>query len=57
MRRSPFSGDNQEVGSKHPTLWEAGEEPQVMGAKTRSEAPASLNLNILAHHTPIDWSA
>jgi hypothetical protein len=24
-----------------PPLWEAGEEPQVMGAKTRRAAPAS----------------
>jgi len=38
-------------------LREAGEEPQVMGAKTRSDGPASLNLIILAHHTSIDWSA
>ena len=38
----PFSGDTQEeVGSKGPTLWEAGKEPQVMGAKTRRDGPAS----------------
>jgi len=37
----PSSNDTEEVGSIDPTLWEAGEEPQVMGAKTRSDAPAS----------------
>src|ERR671921_2470621 len=41
--RSPFSGDTQEeVGSKDPTLWEAGKEPQVMGAEPRRMAPPPL---------------
>jgi hypothetical protein len=40
--RSPFSDDTQEeVGSKDPTLWEAGKEPQVMGANPE-DGPASL---------------
>ena len=43
MPRSPFSDDTQEeVGSKGPTLWEAGKEPQVMGAKTRRMDPPPL---------------
>jgi hypothetical protein len=41
------------VGSMDPALWEAGKEPQVMGAKTRRDGPASLNLSILTHHTAI----
>jgi hypothetical protein len=37
-----MSGDTQEeVGSEDPTLWEAGEEPRVMGA-TQGDGPASL---------------
>src|SRR5918994_4689558 len=41
--RAPFSDDTQEeVESFDPTLWEAGEEPQVMGAKTRRMDPPPL---------------
>jgi hypothetical protein len=38
--RSPFSDDTQEeVGSKGPTLWEAGKEPRVMGATQGMDPP------------------
>jgi hypothetical protein len=57
MPRSPFSGETQEeVGSKGQTLWEAGKEPQVMGAKPGGWTLLPYLL-ILAHHALIHPSA
>jgi hypothetical protein len=41
--------DSLEVGSSDPTSWAAGEEPQVMGAKTQGMNPPPVR-RILAHH-------
>jgi hypothetical protein len=41
--------DSLEVGSEDPTSWEAGEEPQVMSAKTQGMNPPPVR-RILAHH-------
>jgi hypothetical protein len=38
--------------SSDPTSWEAGEEPQVMGAKTQGMNPPPVR-RILAHHDHI----
>ena len=58
--RSPFSGDTQEVGSFDPTLWEAGKEPQVMGANP-GDGPASLtthpNTHALTHRSAWKWNS
>jgi hypothetical protein len=49
MGRSAIGGNTQEeVGSFDPTLWEAGEEPQVMGANLEGWTRLPYLL-ILAH--------
>jgi hypothetical protein len=53
-----MSGDTQvEVGSEDPTLWEAGEEPRVMGLKYLEDTFCELRLDGLRRSSQNSTSA